>query len=712
MTKTDARNITTTFSYDALNRVVLRDYSDSTPDVSYFYDGKGLSQTPSNSKGALTKVSSTVSETRHTGFDALGRLTSNQQITDGVTYPISYTYNLAGAMVSETYPSGRVVTNSFDNDGQLSNVSSKATSTATPRTYANSFRYTAHGAVESMRLGNGKFESTQFNTRLQPTQIALGTSANNTSLLKLNYDYGQSDNNGNVKSQTITVSGMSHPLIQTYNYDSLNRLQSATETSNSAQTWKQTYQFDRYGNRRFDTSNNNTTTLPENFDTNVFNPTFNTANNRMSDNQGYEYDSAGNVTKDAANKRFAYDAENKQTSFGTNGSTTNGGTYSYDGDGKRIKKIVGTETTIFVYNASGQMVAEYSTTTPTNPTISYLTSDTLGTPRINTNANGQVTARHDYMPFGEEIASGTGGRTTAQGYGGQDSIRQKFTGYERDAETDLDFAQARYYGLMTGRFMSVDPYNITVESQITAVTNPKKAEAQFVNYLSHPQQWNRYAYVTNNPLKHIDPNGELLELIGSETDIQVGFQRIKELVGKEGAKLLYLRKENGRTYVDYNGSRGDNKNSLDALMQAAPDGINVFLVKIINDKNPANTIQFKVAKEFETKDGKFTTASFGGAATVGKEESLTNHTQIYTHPDAGNITQEKFGSTNAGRMSSSNGRQLDFYNDIVDGHEFGHAYANIYDGTPLNDKSSDPRALEFENYMRSRNGMRNRRIKH
>jgi len=117
-------------------------------------------------------------------------------------------------MVSETYPSGRVVTNSFDKDGQLASVSSKATSTATPRTYANSFRYTAHGAVESMRLGNGRFESTQFNSRLQPTQIALGTSANNTSLLKLNYDYGTTDNNGNVKSQTITVAGMSHPLMR------------------------------------------------------------------------------------------------------------------------------------------------------------------------------------------------------------------------------------------------------------------------------------------------------------------------------------------------------------------------------------------------------------------------------------------------------------------------------------------------------------------
>lgn len=63
-----------------------------------------------------------------------------------------------------------------------------------------------------MRLGNGRFESTQFNSRLQPTQIALGTSATNTSLLNLDYDCGTPDNDGNVKSQNITVPNMTNPL--------------------------------------------------------------------------------------------------------------------------------------------------------------------------------------------------------------------------------------------------------------------------------------------------------------------------------------------------------------------------------------------------------------------------------------------------------------------------------------------------------------------
>lgn len=106
---------------------------------------------------------------------------------------------------------------------------------------ANDFTYNAAGAAISMQFGNGRWESTVFNSRLQPTQIALGSTNTATDLLKLNYTYnttGNADNNGNLLSQTITVPGLSHPFVQTYTYDELNRLKSATETNNSTQTWK------------------------------------------------------------------------------------------------------------------------------------------------------------------------------------------------------------------------------------------------------------------------------------------------------------------------------------------------------------------------------------------------------------------------------------------------------------------------------------------
>jgi RHS repeat-associated protein len=483
--KIDARNITTSYVYDALNRVKTRTYTGetgyTTPNVTYTYDNLP------NAKGKLTKVvtgdvNAPLAETRYTAFDNLGRVTGSQQITEGTAYnPQSYVYNLSGALIEETYPSGRVVKNTLDNDGDLSQVQSRKANDSF-RNYANSFNYTAAGAVSSMRLGNGRWENTTFNSRLQPTQIGLGASAASQNSLKLNFDYGTTDNNGNVKSQQITVPTIGaingFTAIQTYTYDSLNRIKDAKEMIGTSQQWKQTFLYDRYGNRRFDTANNNTATLQANCVTAVCNPQIDPATNKLI---GYTFDSAGNTKVDANNRQYIYDAENKQVEV-KDANNASIGKYFYDGDGKRVKKISNTETTVFVYNANGQLVAEYSTNIaqPTEAKVSYLTNDHLGSPRITTDANGQVISRRDFQPFGEEIARANYGN---------DLVRQKFTGYEKDKETDLDFAQARMYGNSYGRFTSPDDFFNDTE-------------------LNDPQSLNKYIYVRNNPLNLIDPTGK------------------------------------------------------------------------------------------------------------------------------------------------------------------------------------------------------------
>jgi YD repeat-containing protein len=296
--KVDARSITTTYAYDALNRVTDRDYSDSTPDVDYTYG------TTAPKIGKLTKVTNRTgtdrSTTEYTAFDILGRVTAHKQTTDGVDYTTGYTYNLSGALIEETYPSGRVVKNVLDDNGDLSMVQSKKNSNAGYWNYAENFAYNAAGAVTSMQLGNGKWESTQFNSRLQPTQIAVGLTPGATNLLDLDYSYGTTANNGNVQSQTITVTrpGQSNLVFdQTYTYDSLNRIKSAEEKTGTTTNWKQTFTFDRYGNRNFDQAN---TTQPESFaQPNTTNPNVNASNNRFSSGQGWTYDAAGNVITDA-----------------------------------------------------------------------------------------------------------------------------------------------------------------------------------------------------------------------------------------------------------------------------------------------------------------------------------------------------------------------------------------------------------------------------
>jgi hypothetical protein len=146
----------------------------------------------------------------------------------------------------------------------------------------------------------------QFNSRLQPTQTALGTVQNATDRLKL--DYGTTQNNENVLSQTITAPSVGEnqgfTATQTYTYDSLNRLKSATEIISGNQTWKQTFVYDRYGNRRFDVAG--TTTLGD-CPAVQCNPTVDMTNNRFTSGQGYVYDLTGNLIQDAAGWQYVYD---------------------------------------------------------------------------------------------------------------------------------------------------------------------------------------------------------------------------------------------------------------------------------------------------------------------------------------------------------------------------------------------------------------------
>ena len=528
---TDAKGVNIVNEYDRASRVTKRcytkpnisatattcasipanDQSTDTPSVSFYYDGKGLAapQSPNYAKGKLTKVDNGISATEYMTFDNLGRLTRSRQVTDGVVYgddehPITYSYNLSGGLVQETYPSGRVVKNEFEPDGDLARIFGKANATATERTYANAFAYTPDGKIESLRLGNLLWEKAKFNTRLQTTEIALGHGVSSGDLWKLNYEFGElntdgsvdtTKNTGNIARQTVSFNGLPQPFVQSYKYDSLYRLTEARETSgtaaNASQTWRETFGYDRFGNRTGHTKFYGTTQAAQN---NVTDPIIDPNTNRFQSGQGYLFDKNGNLTTDAENRTTTFNGDNKQTKVIQNGQLV--GEYFYDGEGKRVKKkvydpnnpSVVTEETIFVYS-SNKLVAEYSTKPPPpDPTTSYTATDMLGSPRVITNALGEVTSRRDFMPFGEQVYSEPSFRPTSLKYNTGDDVRQKFTGYQKDEETQLDFAEARMYQNKHGRFTAIDPLLASGKSP-------------------SPQTFNRYVYVMNNPLAFTDPSG-------------------------------------------------------------------------------------------------------------------------------------------------------------------------------------------------------------
>jgi RHS repeat-associated protein len=528
-TKRDARSITTNYVYDALNRVTSRSYSDqSTPAVNFYYDNQNLpggfpsSFTRGSSLGRLVATTYGVTSAgSYIGYDPMGRANASYQQTDSQNYGFGYGYNVAGGMTSETYPSGRIVQTEYDAAGRLAGVKNQASGLY----YAggagadglNRIQYASHGAISAMKLGNNKWEHSTFNGRLQPTQIGLGTSSTDSSVLKLDYAYGTTSNNGNVLSQTITIG--STVMSQGYGYDGLNRLSSATETFNSAQQWQQNYDYDRFGNRAvrntsYRPSPRQTPTSSSPSDLSFL---FNQTNNRITATSEYQYDPAGSGNLTSMPNFFSgadsmtYDAENRQKTYTqAGGGATN---YTCDGDGRRVKKVVPgnpATTTVFVYNVSGQLIAEY-TSDPVPPAqggggTSYFTSDPLGSTRVVTKFDGTVKARYDYLPFGEELGAGVGQRTVAIGYSAADSTRQKFTQKERDNESGLDYFLARYYSSAQGRFTSPDeftggPHESFYVGELIPPDPILYAE------LTEPQSFNKYQYCLNNPLRYVDPDG-------------------------------------------------------------------------------------------------------------------------------------------------------------------------------------------------------------
>jgi YD repeat-containing protein len=379
-TRQDGRNITSTYTYDSGNRLVSVGYNDSnpnTPGVLRCYDG----DVPNSSNsacvvagnpipfavGKLTGSGNSASVSEFLAFDALGRVLSNSQQTSGTASPFifQYTYTLAGALQSMTYPSGRTITYGHDGAGRVSGLWSPTTHYTSATTLIG---YTPHGAIGQINLGNGLIEQNCFNNRLQvaAVRLAVDISANcgalSDELLLQGYGYGTPDqygnphNNGNVRSGSIFswdgVSGGTKLTIgQQYGYDGFNRLTAAAETITSivpsgpaAQPWNASFTYDVYGNRWV------SSTLPLSTQTPTDGTQFSTSTNRLVKRYNGvalptdAYDYAGNLQDHPDFGTMSYDAENRMTKFTAGSNVT---TFSYDADGRRVlKSDSGTSNTV------------------------------------------------------------------------------------------------------------------------------------------------------------------------------------------------------------------------------------------------------------------------------------------------------------------------------------------------------------------------------
>ncbi|MEK7113528.1 MAG: RHS repeat-associated core domain-containing protein, partial [Patescibacteria group bacterium] len=144
--------------------------------------------------------------------------------------------------------------------------------------------------------------------------------------------------------------------------------------------------------------------------------------------------------------------------------------------------------------------------TGTSAVVSYIHTDHLGSTDKVTNTNAEISELSDYYPYGSPRIS-----TTFSG----SSEQRKYTGHEFDSQTELTYANARYYNGNTARFLSQDPIYLLVGSKKFEDKwkknwrDVKEGKNSALNeYLSNPQNLNSYSYALNNPLKYTDPTGE------------------------------------------------------------------------------------------------------------------------------------------------------------------------------------------------------------
>ena len=206
----------------------------------------------------------------------------------------------------------------------------------------------------------------------------------------------------------------------------------------------------------------------------------------------YQYDAAGNMTFNATppTQTYSYDQENRLTGAA-------GYAYTYDGDGNRVRKSNSSTGTLYWYmtpgivgesDLSGNLTDEYvffdgeRVARKSTNGVFYYFSDHLKTASVITDSSGNIKSESDFYPWGGELQ-----------FVSNDSNHYKFTGKERDAETQLDYFGARYYSNGLGRWVSADWSS-------TPIPVPY---ADF----GDPQSLNLYGYVRNIPTTGTDGEG-------------------------------------------------------------------------------------------------------------------------------------------------------------------------------------------------------------
>jgi len=472
MTNQNTTDNNVQYTYDAGNRLISETLAGG-PTYTYTYDamdssgdlyGKGLLTSTSNGTKVQTRI-------KH---DPFGNVLSTAYCLPSdcsFNTSVSSTYDFQGNMTSLTYPDGRLIQWTYDKLNQVVGETYAQFGTNAVNTpYASNLSYTPSGQLQQATLGNGVQYGATYD--VDQNLASLTYVAKGTPIVEKTYSWDRNAAN------LLSIQDYAAGRTQTYQYDTLDRISTLADSGSTANACNanlpsipqssQSYNIDAWGNLQQSGSFSFSQLIG--------------SNNQVTAT-GYGYDNAGNMTSDGLGNSYQYRPDGLM-------SSSDGAAYTYDALGQRVRKDASTSTeyiywggqilamrnptsgawTDRVYGPSGAL-ATVGGTQSAGPT--YRLGDHLGSVHFTTDPTGNIVTTTATLPFGQLSLDG--------------GDQFPFTDHERDENASYATLY-RHFSPAQGRWLSPDPSNGSYN-------------------LQDPQSLNRYSYVNNRPMAHVDSEG-------------------------------------------------------------------------------------------------------------------------------------------------------------------------------------------------------------
>ena len=407
-TETDARGITTSYSYDTAGNLILKVRHLGSQNIITAYDrdpttGLVRAQSDPNNNitrfaydaaGNRTSITTPLGEITTMSYDGSGRMASrtdprgNVSGADPAKYTTHYRYDGLDRLTMTIDPLGQPTTIGYDAVGNKTAVvdanlhttrysydaADHLTSVVSPVGATTSYQYDPSGNVTARTDANGHTTNYAYNpaNHLASVRDPLGRTTA--------YSY---DPAGNL-IRTVDAKG----TATDNSYDALNR---RTGTTYSDGTAAVSYTYDANGNRTAMTDAAGAQTA-----------TFDTLNRltqvtRGTDTFSYSYDSADHVISRAypgsSVITYTYDKDGRLASVTANGGTT---TYTYDAAGNETSAALPNGyTENKTYNAVGRIAQVTTSNGPSTLASHTYTRDAVGNPTTVAGTGGTVTYTYD-----------------------------------------------------------------------------------------------------------------------------------------------------------------------------------------------------------------------------------------------------------------------------------------------------------------------------